>query len=292
MSSPTRSTGGGASTAGAAATAAVVDGVTCAVRPREVEAHATAPLATSTRTLTDPNLSGINPWRGRDGRVARSEEPGQPFDRQSFSRGYLYPSQTKTFAVWPASRAAGVMIVFSPTRIFCPDFTALRTSSSHTNSAGFALASAGDNGTPDARDGASDGALDALDACDAGALRPRDARNASMRRVSESAAIGSGAPFAGAWGSFISVGAAPAAPAERPGLVVAPDDGVFVSVPRARVPTGMVSYARRLILSKCRGEMLSDVIFPPKPPQPSVIAGSSPVVKPMAPSVAGVFTQM
>ena len=38
--------------------------------------------------------------------------------------------------------------------------------------------------------------------------------------------------------------------------------------------------------------MLSDVMLPPKPPQPSVIAGSSPVVNPIAPSVDGVLTQM
>ena len=37
------------------------------------------------------------------------------------------------------------------------------------------------------------------------------------------------------------------------------------------------------MLSKCRGVMLSEVMLPPKPPQPSVIAGSSPVVKPIEP---------
>jgi hypothetical protein len=31
-----------------------------------------------------------------------------------------------------------------------------------------------------------------------------------------------------------------------------------------------------LMLSRCRGEMLSDVMFPPKLPHPSVIAGSAP----------------
>ena len=38
--------------------------------------------------------------------------------------------------------------------------------------------------------------------------------------------------------------------------------------------------------------MLSDVMLPPKPPQPSVIAGSRPVVRPIEPSVVGVFTTM
>ena len=36
--------------------------------------------------------------------------------------------------------------------------------------------------------------------------------------------------------------------------------------------------------------MLSDVIFPPYPPHPSVIDGSRPVVKPIDPSVVGVLT--
>jgi hypothetical protein len=33
-------------------------------------------------------------------------------------------------------------------------------------------------------------------------------------------------------------------------------------------------------------------MFPPKPPHPSVIAGSRPVVKPIDPCVVGVLTQM
>ncbi len=33
-------------------------------------------------------------------------------------------------------------------------------------------------------------------------------------------------------------------------------------------------------------------MFPPKPPQPSVIAGSRPVVSPIEPCVVGVFTQI
>jgi len=46
---------------------------------------------------------------------------------------------------------------------------------------------------------------------------------------------------------------------------------------------GRTSYARRLMFSRWRGEMLSDVILPPQPPHPSVIAGSSPVVSPIDP---------
>jgi hypothetical protein len=38
--------------------------------------------------------------------------------------------------------------------------------------------------------------------------------------------------------------------------------------------------------------MLSDVMLPPQPPQPSVIAGSSPVVSPIDPCVVGVLTTM
>ena len=44
------------------------------------------------------------------------------------------------------------------------------------------------------------------------------------------------------------------------------------------------------MLSRCRGEMLSEVMLPPYPPHPSVIAGSSPVVRPIEPSVVGVLT--
>ena len=36
--------------------------------------------------------------------------------------------------------------------------------------------------------------------------------------------------------------------------------------------------------------MLSDVMLPPWPPQPSVMAGSRPVVRPTEPCVVGVFT--
>src|SRR5688572_30658038 len=55
---------------------------------------------------------------------------------------------------------------------------------------------------------------------------------------------------------------------------------------------GRNSYARRLMFKRWRGEMLSDVMLPPHPPHPSVIAGSSPVVRPIEPCVVGVFTQI
>src|SRR5713101_9601647 len=57
-----------------------------------------------------------------------------------------------------------------------------------------------------------------------------------------------------------------------------------------RLTVGVISYATRLMFSRCRGEMLSDVMFPPYPPQPSVIAGSRPVDKPTDPCVVGELT--
>src|SRR5215510_129330 len=60
--------------------------------------------------------------------------------------------------------------------------------------------------------------------------------------------------------------------------------------PSHRLTTGATSYASRLMLSRWRGEMLSDVMFPPYPPQPRVIAGSSPVDRPTDPCVVGVLT--
>ena len=60
----------------------------------------------------------------------------------------------------------------------------------------------------------------------------------------------------------------------------------------AAAAAGITSYAIRLMLSRCFGEMLSDVMFPPYPPQPSVIDGSRPVVRPIDPSVEGEFTTM
>ena len=62
--------------------------------------------------------------------------------------------------------------------------------------------------------------------------------------------------------------------------------------PGWRTTAGVVSYASRLMFSRWRGEMLSDVMLPPQPPQPSVIAGSSPVVRPIEPCVVGVLTTM
>ena len=59
-----------------------------------------------------------------------------------------------------------------------------------------------------------------------------------------------------------------------------------------RLTTGVISYASRLMFSRWRGEMLSDVMLPPYPPQPSVIAGSRPVVSPIDPCVVGVLTTM
>src|SRR5262245_62236090 len=57
-----------------------------------------------------------------------------------------------------------------------------------------------------------------------------------------------------------------------------------------RLTTGDTSYARRLMFRRCLGEMLSDVMLPPYPPHPRVIAGSRPVVRPMDPWVVGVLT--
>jgi hypothetical protein len=47
--------------------------------------------------------------------------------------------------------------------------------------------------------------------------------------------------------------------------------------------TGLVSKATRLISSRCSGETLSEVTFPPHEPQPSVIDGGSAVENPIAP---------
>src|SRR6185503_6756887 len=72
--------------------------------------------------------------------------------------------------------------------------------------------------------------------------------------------------------------------------VCAAGAGVGTADADACVVAGRSSYARRLMLSKCFGEMLSDVILPPQPPHPSVIDGSRPVVSPIDPCVVGVFT--
>src|SRR6187455_1452401 len=86
-------------------------------------------------------------------------------------------------------------------------------------------------------------------------------------------------------------GAGPATPVGRL------SDGRFAAVATLAFAvtaptTGRTSYARRLMFSKCFGEMLSEVMLPPQPPHPSVIAGSSPVVMPTDPWVVGVLTTM
>src|SRR5712692_1023096 len=83
---------------------------------------------------------------------------------------------------------------------------------------------------------------------------------------------GAGAPTGGR-GNVVSAG-----------LATAASDG--------RTTAGVVSYASRLRFRRCWGEMLSDVMLPPQPPQPSVIAGSNPVVNPIDPWVVGVLTTM
>src|SRR5687768_3367926 len=87
---------------------------------------------------------------------------------------------------------------------------------------------------------------------------------------------------AGAWGRPVSF---------------PPDGGSHAAsleelVPSALRRKGLVSYASRLMFSRCFGEMLSEVMLPPHPPQPSVIDGSRLVVRPIDPSVVGVLTTM
>ena len=53
-----------------------------------------------------------------------------------------------------------------------------------------------------------------------------------------------------------------------------------------------IPHASLLMFRRCRGVMLSLVMLPPQPPQPSVIAGGRPVVSPIDPNVDGVFTEM
>src|SRR4029453_1502305 len=57
-----------------------------------------------------------------------------------------------------------------------------------------------------------------------------------------------------------------------------------------RPAAGRISYARRLMLMRWRGEGLSDVMVPPGAPHPGLIAGSNPVVSPIDPCVVGVLT--
>src|SRR5688572_1757858 len=96
-------------------------------------------------------------------------------------------------------------------------------------------------------------------------------------------------PFASGGAATLGRGGA-ALPRGSDPVVTAPP-----AVAPARVAdrgAGRTSYARRLTFSRCRGEMLSEVMLPPQPPQPRVIAGSSPVVRPIDPCVVGVLTQM
>ena len=58
----------------------------------------------------------------------------------------------------------------------------------------------------------------------------------------------------------------------------------------AGLTTGRVSNATRLMSSRCHGEMLSEVMFPPQEPQPSVMLGERSVDNPIDPCGAGVFT--
>src|SRR5262249_3319746 len=151
-----------------------------------------------------------------------------------------------------------------------------RTSSSQTKSAG----AAGTEGVDAAVgvDGANgaEGAIGAKRAGlfvpappSAGPLYPRAERNSSIRRARTSAEMPDGAAAAGSFGN-------PATSRFRnPPIPRFPDSTGLLTI------AGVVSYARRLILIRCLGEMLSDVMFPPQPPQPSVIAGSRPVVNPI-----------
>ena len=78
--------------------------------------------------------------------------------------------------------------------------------------------------------------------------------------------------------------------AARPGRAVSPATSAWRCSPSCGRSAARISYASRLMFSRCCGEMLSDVMLPPHPPHPSVIAGSSPVVSPIDPCVVGVLT--
>ena len=70
---------------------------------------------------------------------------------------------------------------------------------------------------------------------------------------------------------------------EARGNSIAPAAALSVRAAPARskrLEAGLISYANRLMFNRCRGEMLSEVMLPPYPPHPRVIAGSSPVVAP------------
>ncbi len=78
----------------------------------------------------------------------------------------------KTFADSPASRAAGVMMVRSPTRIVRPSRTAARTSSSQTNGTGVAGGGEEEDGAEAVGEGVA-----ATEAPLPGLAMPREARN-------------------------------------------------------------------------------------------------------------------
>jgi hypothetical protein len=81
------------------------------------------------------------------------------------------------------------MIVFSVTWIFWPVFTAVRTSSSQTK------------GTGEDAEGGEGADGEGIEGAAVPPAIPREARNASIRRVSVSAEMGSGAGFVGGWGN-------------------------------------------------------------------------------------------
>ena len=188
---------------------------------------------------------------------------------QLFTAGQ--PAWTKTLAASPASRAAGVTMVRSPISSFRPSSTASRTSSSQTNFSGSAaVAGAWGAEVPQVprvlvpRCQASR-RQELVDPAGQRVGRNR-VRLRLGRRLRERRRTGHLAPSGTARHRRHLRHLAPCA--------------------------GRNSYATRLMLSRCFGEMLSEVMLPPKPPQPSVIAGSSPVVRPIDPCVVGVLTQM
>src|SRR5262245_38066005 len=146
---------------------------------------------------------------------------------------------------------------------FRPAPSATRTSSSQMNSAG-----AWGIGAVSPGDGAAD-----RSARSEAALKPRDARNASIRAVNACADTPLDSICTGAFGRGVDVGRTPV-----PALL-----GAVFAAMVADGAAGRTSYANRLMLRRCRGEMLSDVMLPPQPPHPSLIAGSSPVVRPIDP---------
>ena len=166
-----------------------------------------------------------------------------------------------TLAASPASRAAGVMMVARRPGSSCPlSWPPARRLRRRTAGRGVR------------RRGPCSGRLEAVPR----RARVRRAGSRPVRRGtidsrSQRVAARGSAQVAG-WGASGGSGSATGSHRSPP-HPRARDAGRFA--PRPGRPT---SYASRLMFSRCRGEMLSDVMLPPKPPQPSVIAGSSPVV--------------